>query len=535
MLILPFNTFQMDSELHQLFHEYAQHARSDSFNHSEHPEAQCIVCRRYYTSGTGESEVPESISICRECKSLVVDDNEATPPIRNFRRRRQRRGRASRYGSSESIEDLFSHQFSQLISLVRQNHEIQGEDGDATSAAHPRTSYSPARNWPRSWRRPLSDNDTESLDHGDSLFGESDSNISFYGGDSETSFDGHSLLGREMFTQQDHDSHFYTDTDIDPMHAGLDQWNSDDEDEDEDVEWEEVNVEEASIHLVEQQGHNLETFNSPNGSMNSAQDGRWIRWRAHQADLFADLEDPDVMHVPLFGNTGDYLDARGFEELLEHLAENDDSRRGAPPASSSAVGSLPHVIISKDHEKNGSLVCPVCKDPLATDTEANQLPCLHLYHPTCILPWLKARNSCPVCRYELPTDDPEYEEGKRGMGRSETHEIHQQNQAESFSDESSDMEVDDAQVELAEAIPEQAEAGNGDGSSSGSSGGRSWYFIAAAPIASIVGIALALWFRNSMGERRIQCRIEERNLQQPHRSHGESAIAGRSRRWLPFF
>ena len=132
MLILPFYTFQMDSELHQLFNEYAQLARSDSFNRSEHPQAQCIVCRRDYTRGTGENEVPESISICGECKSLVVDDNEVTPAIRNFRRRRQWRGRASRYISSESIGDLFSQQFSQLISLVRQNHEIQGEDSYAS-------------------------------------------------------------------------------------------------------------------------------------------------------------------------------------------------------------------------------------------------------------------------------------------------------------------------------------------------------------------------------------------------------------------
>lgn len=530
----------MDSESDQVFHgnsRSAEHVHSSSFHHSEHPEAQCIVCRRDYTSGTGGNGVSESISICRECKSLVVDDNEATPPIRNFRRRRQRRERASRYGSSESIEDLFSQQFSQLISLVRRNHEIQGEDGDVTVTAAQRTNYSPAHNWPRSWQRPHSDYDTESLDHGDSLLGESDSNISFYGGDSEASFDGHSILGRELFTQQDHENQFYAETDIDPMHAGLDQWNSDDEDGD--VGWEEVNMEEASVRLVEQHGHNQDTFSSPNGSTSSAQNGRWIRWRVRQAELFADSEEPDVL--PLFGNAGDYLDTRGFEELLEQLAENDESRRGAPPASASAIGSLNNVIISKDHEKNGTLDCAVCKDPLPIGTKTKQLPCLHLFHSACILPWLSARNSCPVCRYELPTDDPEYEEGKRGMSRTETDEIHQQNQAESSSDVSSDMEVDDTQNEneYIEAVPEQAEGGGDECIANtldgGSGSGRGWYFIAAAPIVSIVGIALALWFRNSLADRRIQCRIGERDPQQPHRSHNTSVIAGRTRRWWSFF
>ncbi|URD75483.1 RING [Musa troglodytarum] len=37
------------------------------------------------------------------------------------------------------------------------------------------------------------------------------------------------------------------------------------------------------------------------------------------------------------------------------------------------------------------------------------MPCYRHFHGDCILSWLATKNSCPVCRYELLIDDPEYE------------------------------------------------------------------------------------------------------------------------------
>lgn len=506
-----------------------------SYRQPDQHEAQCLLCRRLFSPEAELNEAFEAIPICRGCKLSVLDDTDTGANMRNLIRRR-RYGRRNRLGSSESIEDLFSHQFSQLISLVRQNHEAL-IDGDSASILHNHSSHTASRSRSRRWRA-FSDNDSDSVDYVESLYGESDSILSFggYGGESDTSVDGRSINDREILVPLDNENRFYTDSDIDPMHAGLDQWNSDNE-EDDDGEWEEADVDEAS----RSESHALmrdATGSQITGNRGGFRDSTVVRWMLREnqlryySDFFFDVEGSEI--PPYLENTGPYLDARGFEEVLEQLAENDDgSRRGAPPASACFVESLPSVIISKDHETNGSLICPVCKDPLLICAEAKQLPCKHLYHSNCILPWLSTRNSCPVCRYELPTDDPDYEEGKQRMNTS-VHEVHHQHQTEETSSEiSTDIETDEAMQANANAnaSDNQAESSNRAG------GGRGrWLFLAAAPIVSMVGVVVVLWLKNSFGNSSICYNHRAGDPHQIQNSHSISSPPNRSnRRWWSLF
>ncbi|KAK1291422.1 E3 ubiquitin-protein ligase RING1 [Acorus calamus] len=98
-------------------------------------------------------------------------------------------------------------------------------------------------------------------------------------------------------------------------------------------------------------------------------------------------------------NMGDYFIGPGLDELIEQLTRND--RRGPAPASRSSIDAMPTVKISQRHLR-GDSHCPVCKDRFELGSEAREMPCKHLYHSDCIVPWLVQHNSCPVCRVELP-------------------------------------------------------------------------------------------------------------------------------------
>jgi E3 ubiquitin-protein ligase RNF115/126 len=107
---------------------------------------------------------------------------------------------------------------------------------------------------------------------------------------------------------------------------------------------------------------------------------------------------------------GDYVFGPNFEQLLNQLFEN-AGHHGPPPTAKSELDQLPSVTIEQSHIDN-SEDCAVCKEPFVLNEEVKKLPCKHLYHEECIVPWLKMHNSCPVCRWELKTDDPDYERRK---------------------------------------------------------------------------------------------------------------------------
>ncbi|WOH09019.1 hypothetical protein DCAR_0728471 [Daucus carota subsp. sativus] len=91
-----------------------------------------------------------------------------------------------------------------------------------------------------------------------------------------------------------------------------------------------------------------------------------------------------------------------YAETLESLAEDDDVELKATPTAKSFIDSLK---VKKVECEKDIPFCVVCQDMMNVGDFLKELPCMHNYHVDCIQSWLATRNTCPVCRFELPTSD----------------------------------------------------------------------------------------------------------------------------------
>ncbi|XP_019196057.1 PREDICTED: uncharacterized protein LOC109189890 [Ipomoea nil] len=281
-------------------------------------------------------------------------------------------------------------------------------------------------------------------------------------------------------------------------------------------------LDELVEHLPETDGLRRGDMRSLAGSRTTPSLRIHERIRAQIVGISNDLEELELQANLV---DVDYLDALGLDESVEH-----GLRRGAPPAAVSVVNSLPCVVI-KDHEQLDNLACAICKDSLSVGSVVNKLPCSHVYHPSCILPWLSSRNTCPLCRYELPTDDQDYEVRKWCSGNefvvreTQQHNMYEGSSSNAIGDAEAmePREFGDGRTgqgaevmsmsgygrtteaqELGHGRNVQEEAMSMSGSDTRTTQ-RRWFFQAlVAQVVSFGGIALTLWLgnRNQFTEKR---------------------------------
>lgn len=106
------------------------------------------------------------------------------------------------------------------------------------------------------------------------------------------------------------------------------------------------------------------------------------------------------------------LDPQAMNQFLYYVMESDPNRQGSPPVARIVLENLETETLDEEQAKKLE-TCAICTEDFAAGDRIHWLSsdrkvCGHAFHVDCIVPWLKQHNSCPVCRYELPTDDEEY-------------------------------------------------------------------------------------------------------------------------------
>ncbi|KAJ7949079.1 E3 ubiquitin-protein ligase RING1-like [Quillaja saponaria] len=120
----------------------------------------------------------------------------------------------------------------------------------------------------------------------------------------------------------------------------------------------------------------------------------------------------DSPHLQQHLVTADDLDEEDDDDLFPSLFPTHSL-----PTSKAPIDSIPTIRITlsflEQLDPGGIILCAICKDPIAVDAQAKQLPCKHLYHSDCIIPWLVNHNSCPLCRFQLSGKEEEASETRR--------------------------------------------------------------------------------------------------------------------------
>jgi hypothetical protein len=85
-------------------------------------------------------------------------------------------------------------------------------------------------------------------------------------------------------------------------------------------------------------------------------------------------------------------------------------------ASPTAIMRLPKARVfpwDRENSQNCTKTCGICCDRLVDGVMLTRLPCGHEYHLYCVLPWLSKNCTCPECRYEIETENPRFEAGRK--------------------------------------------------------------------------------------------------------------------------
>ena len=122
-----------------------------------------------------------------------------------------------------------------------------------------------------------------------------------------------------------------------------------------------------------------------------------------------------------------HINDHQFENFINIITAFDLQHKGNPPASERAINNLKKIEINDQNiNEFNEQTCNVCLENFNAGQITMKLDCGHYFHEKCITHWLKMRNTCPVCRHELESNDPNYEKRKH-LHRETIRNLHNNN------------------------------------------------------------------------------------------------------------
>uniref|UniRef100_A0A4W3HX58 RING-type E3 ubiquitin transferase n=1 Tax=Callorhinchus milii TaxID=7868 RepID=A0A4W3HX58_CALMI len=97
-----------------------------------------------------------------------------------------------------------------------------------------------------------------------------------------------------------------------------------------------------------------------------------------------------------------------YRELLQLEERVGSVRQGLGPDSIERC-TFPHKYSKRRQwessagETDGDERCTVCLSTLAEGDDVRRLPCMHVFHQTCVDQWLETSSKCPLCRLDIQT------------------------------------------------------------------------------------------------------------------------------------
>lgn len=106
---------------------------------------------------------------------------------------------------------------------------------------------------------------------------------------------------------------------------------------------------------------------------------------------------------PANGVAGDAVfTEEAFDSVISAMMDTQSQQTGAPPASEQSLLNLnrktvTEEILAEEERKE----CSICIEEMKVGDKAVILPCKHWFHDECVTIWLRAHNTCPVCRSSI--------------------------------------------------------------------------------------------------------------------------------------